>query len=243
MAKKVNGIKIYPKYSVGSIISAAFCIISGAAIIVACVLLPVYTIGGLSMSGIDFSFLAINEIGGTPEILNLSNNFHLITPDKFNLTFCYEKINACCEAASSSSNFAVFWLQKDICKYIIIAIGFSNILVVLLGVFLFIKGVVRVILGTYPKHSKSLSILSFIIYFIFVIGIFALSFTTKYLIEDATINPLGDLVVEYSPWPYAAWGVMLVSFVGQCWIKTLLVKGKLYVAGARKIKKSKEINN
>ena len=43
--------------------------------------------------------------------------------------------------------------------------------------------------------------------------------------------------------PYAGWGVCLVSFVTQSWIKTLMIKGKLYIPGARKIKKSREIDN
>lgn len=246
MAKKINGIKIYPKHSVGSILSAAFCMISGVIIIFGVMLMPAFSVNSCAMSGFDFSFYSLNKlIFNSDSFLEVSNSLHLINPEGFNRVYCIDAITACENACNSSENIAVSWFG-NISEYLIYGIGLSSLLVVFLGVFLFIKGLIRVILGTYPKYSKLLSLLSFIFLFVFCLGIFALSFCVKHLAMEVYESGLVDFTydtVVYCPWPYIAWGTMLVCFTGQCWIKTLAIKDKLYVAGARKIKKSREIAN
>ena len=167
MAKKVNGIKIYPRYAVGSILASVFDIVSAVIIIFACFLMPAFTIGNVSMTGVDFAAASLDKILPSESFVSIVENLHFFNPETFDISGVTNQIASCVANSTLSYNLVVAWFSL-ISDYVFYAIGFSCLISLVFAVCLLITGLIRLILGTYPKGSKVLCILSSLPYLLFL---------------------------------------------------------------------------
>ena len=125
MAKKVNGIKIYPKYSVGSIISAVLCIASGLGIVFGTILFPAFSIttneGVIFANSFDFLVAGVKGLGisGLDFLEQIAGFTHLINGENFNTDKFISTIESI--ALYKSKNIAVSWFSTQISSYVLVA--------------------------------------------------------------------------------------------------------------------------
>lgn len=246
MAKKVNGIKIYPKYSVGSILSAVFCLLVGVGIVLGTLMLPVFTAnidgGTVGANAADFLNIGLRwlEIDGLDPVYEVLDSTHLFKTADFNVSSFSTMINSAATISSTCSNVTISW-YGGVYGWVLLAGGAGFLISLVFAAALIIIAILNLIFGTYPKGAKVLTLLSFVFMTFVAVTSFITTFCVKYaLIEEYFGSGINDFECAYCWAPFAAWGLCGVGLVVQSWIKSLMIKGKLYVSEARKIKKTKE---
>ena len=243
MATKVNGIKIYPKHSLGAILCASFGVFAGFMIIISLTFFPILgaTINGTLMQVNAFDYLTyahIFEAFGLDSLSNMSGFTHFLAPNKYNYEF-FTYLDSFRNGASSTENYAVFWYGSASGAFDAI-LGASYILMMFFGLFLFIEGIVRLATGTFHKTAKPFTIVCFFLMLLFLTSSFFTNFCAKYLAlelmeEGATYDP------KVCPMQYILFFILLACWIVQHCIYNSMIKGKLYVADARLIKGQKEL--
>ncbi|MCR5308793.1 MAG: hypothetical protein K6E21_01625 [Bacilli bacterium] len=242
MVSKVNGIKIYPKRSLGSILSGSICVFLGLMILFCLTLFPIIgaTINGVVMqaNAIDYahnvlanSFLKINFLE------SFAKGTHFFASSKYNSDL-FNYLSSFKEA-TNIGNAAVGWYTQnsisDVFDYIL---AFGYITLCILALFIFVEGIIRLATGTYPYISRRLTVVAFFVLTLFVISSFITNFCTKYIAKEVLGD--GDIyIAKTCPLQYILWIILLICWIAQYWINVLFIKGKLYVADAALIRKNK----
>ena len=244
MANKVNGIKIYPKHSLGSILCASFGVFAGFMLLIGLTFFPIFgaTINGelMQVNAVDFiAYCPTLSSFGVDSIFSGMKGFsHFLAPSKYNDLF-FEYVDLFKSGAANSENYAVFW-YGDASQYgldIIIAVNF--LLLMFFGLFLFIEGIVRLGTGTFHKTAKPFTIVCFFLMLFFIISTFFTNFCLKYL----ALEMMGEgetYVPKVCPMQYILFFLLLACLIVQHCVYNSMIKGKLYVADARLIKGQKE---
>lgn len=240
MAKKVNGIKVYGRYSLRVILSSIFTIVASIGFL-ALMFFPIsqYTKGDVTyaLNAFDYVAYTLNEYFGIDVgvVDSIGNVSHIFLKDGV-VSGGSQYFGDL--ATLTSSNVLISWFP-GLAEYINIAISASFLLLVVFGIFLLLKGFIHLIVGTYPKGTKGLTSLSFFVMIIFVLATFVSNFCYKHLMLDN----FNDVTFVNCVIPFIVWGVYLVVWFIQSWIKKSLIKGNLYISNAAKIKKDKKNAN
>lgn len=225
--KKVNGIKIYPKYALRSIFCSILCLFAIASIVLV-VFLPMmtYTVGDATrtLTGFDFFNYVLDSdpIGFTifdGIVQNDGREFFYLLEEGY--------------AFHDPSLSIVTWYAGKKMIFNLIAIGFF-IAFVAFAITLFVNGIINLVFGTYPKCCRGLYLAAFLCMTVFVAMITLTNFCYKYYLADA--NPITErLNYVYEGWIYGAWGLLFMIYVLECYLHSCLIKDKLYVSDAKKI--------
>lgn len=243
MVSKVNGIKIYPKHSLGCILSASFGTFVGFMLLIGLTLFPIFgaTINGqiMQVNGMDYFADVISRTSGSlgNVLHSIGNATHFLASKKYNLELLnyFETFR---DSASSIENYAVSWYGNAYKAFDIILTG-CYALLMLFALALFIEGIIRLATGTYHKNAKSFTVVCFFLMLLFVIASFMTNFCTKYI----ALEVLGEgqtYVAKTCAMQYSLFFICLFAWIGQHWVYSSMIKGKLYVADGRLIRKHKD---
>ena len=241
MVSKVNGIKIYPKRSLGTVLSGSVCVFTGFIILLLLTLFPIIgaTINGTIMQANAVDYASDVFSSGDLKAINFLDSFskgtHFFASSKYNSDlFTYL---TSFKTAGNIENAAVSWYAGGFVYLVFDYImAFGYIILFVLAAFMLVEGIIRLATGTYPKTSRILTVVSFFVLTLFVISSFITNFCTKYIAKEV-MGEGETYVVKVCPLQYILWIILLLCWVGQYWINVLFIKGKLYVADARLIKK------
>ena len=243
MVSKVNGIKIYPKHSLGCILSASFGTFVGFMLLIGLTLFPIFgaTINGqiMQVNGMDyFADVVSRSLSSLGDVLHsIGNATHFLASKKYNLELLnyFETFR---NSASNIENYAVCWYGSAYKAFDIILAG-CYALLMLFALALFIEGIIRLATGTYHKNAKSFTIVSFFLMLLFIIASFITNFCTKYIALEV-LEEGETYVAKTCAMQYVLFFICLFAWIGQHWVFTTMIKGKLYVADGRLIRKHKD---
>ena len=244
MANKVNGIKIYPKHSLGSILCASFGVFAGFMLIIGLTFFPIFgaTINGelMQVNAVDFiAYCPTLSLLGLDSIFSGMTGFtHFLAPSKYNDTF-FEYVDLFKSGAADSGNYAVFW-YGDAAQYgLDIILSVNYLLLMFFGLFLFIEGIIRLATGTFQKTARAFTIVCFFLMLFFIISSFFTNFCLKYIALEM-MEEGETYVPKVCPMQYILFFILLACSIVQHCVYNSTIKGKLYVADARLIKGQKE---
>ena len=242
MATKVNGIKIYPKHALGSILSASFGTFAGFMLIIGLTFFPILgaTINGevTQVNAFDYLIYAPALSPNFDFLSGLAGITHFLKPSRYNGEF-FNYLNLFKDKAPGAGNYVVYWYGYDACNAFDVVISVCYILLIIFGLWLFIEGVVRLCTGTYHKNAKPLTVVCFFLMLLFLTCSFFTNFCAKYIakevmLEGETYDP------KACPMQYILFFLLLACWIVQHCVYNSMIKGKLYVADARLIKGQKE---
>lgn len=244
MVSKVNGIKIYPKHSLGCILSASFGVFVGFMLLLGLNFFPIFgaTINGTDMQLSAFDYLSYAFNGDIPYLMDtlepLARVTHIFGGNKYNLKLLdYFKDFIGC--AHNCGNYAVFWYGEPVvAEAFDYAIAISYALILPFALAMFIEGIIRLATGTYHKTAKPFTIICLILMIILVVASFFTNFCLKYLAKEAMAE--GETYVAHAcPMKYVLFVICVLGVVGQTMVFSMFIKDKLYVSNGRLIRKSK----
>ena len=193
----------------------------------------------MQANAVDYAsdVLANGPLAGINFLDGFSKGTHFFASSKYNadlfnyLTSFKETINI--------GNVAVSWYGSIYSAFDYI-MAFGYIALFFLALFIMVEGIIRLATGTYPSISSiKLTAISFGVMTLFIVSSFITNFCTKYIAIE--VIPEGETyVAKTCPLQYILWILLLICLIGQYWINVLLIKGKLYVADGRLIKKTKK---
>lgn len=252
MAKKVNGIKIYPRHSLSGLIGSLLVIVTALGVVFAITFLPIALVelngATYQINGYDFADIVLrnNTFFSFELPSSIADITHLIEGDKYNQSVFESLYSSAISKGQSCDNFVISWFGIDvgICKigdFVRLAMAASYVLVLVGCVLLLLVAIMKLIFGTYPKSAKGLSTFIFVFLFIFCLCSVIMKLCTKYIAIgtfDAADIP-SSFGICY--WQYVALGGLLLMIVVQNTLYKSAVKDKLFVPKAKKIKKNREI--
>ena len=243
MVNKVNGIKIYAKHSLGSVLSASFFVFCGLLIFFGLTFFPILsaTVNDSVMrsNGVDYlsDVLDNSALSGANFLPSLVGITHFLNPTKYNHEL-FDVLGNFKNSASNVENLAVSWYGSAYAIFDnIMAISYA--LLMICALFMLVEGIIRLATGTYPKFSKIFVVIAFVLMALFSISLFLTNFCLKYV----ALEVLGleeTYVANACPLPYIIWCLTLAIWIAEYWVNAILIKGKLYVADARLMKEPKE---
>lgn len=242
MASKVNGIRLYSKRSIGCILSASFCVLVGLMIVLGLTFFPIFKaeINGVVSQANAFDYLAAVANDNNIDFLDSIKGFtHFLNSNAYNDTI-FDSFKTFKNSAENVPNVAVSW-YGSVYAVVDIVLGACYGILLVLGLYILIEGIVRLATGTYPKQSRAFTVISFFVMLLFVISSFITNFCIKYIALEV-IGEGETYVAKACPLQYITLVILLLCWVGQYWVYVLCIKGRLYVANARRIKKHKEHN-
>lgn len=240
MANKVNGIKIYPKHSLGSVLCASFGTFAGFMLIIGLTFFPILgaTINGKLTQVNAFDYLTYAPFFSSLGLDGITGFTHFLNKNAYSRDF-FDHLIAFRSLASGTGNYAVVWYDAG-ANVLDAIISFTFVLMMIMAAFLFIEGIIRLITGTYHKSAKGLTIACFFLMLLFITASFFTNFCAKYLARELMSD--GETYVPKAcPMQYILFFLMLACWIVQHYVYNSMIKGKLYVADARLIKGQKEI--
>ena len=240
MANKVNGIKIYPKHSLGSVLCASFGTFAGFMLVIGLTFFPILgaTINGKLTQVNAFDYLTYAPFFSSLGLDGITGFTHFLNKNAYNRDF-FDHLIAFRSLASGTGNYAVVWYDAG-ANVLDAIISFTFVLMMIMAAFLFIEGIIRLITGTYHKSAKGLTIACFFLMLLFITASFFTNFCAKYLARELMSD--GETYVPKAcPMQYILFFLMLACWIVQHYVYNSMIKGKLYVADARLIKGQKEI--
>lgn len=247
MVSKVNGIKIFPKHSLGCILSASFGVFIGFMLLLGLNFFPLFkatvNVSVMQVNAFDYFCKVIGDkIEFIENIQPLSKVTHVFAPNKYNLELL-EYFKEFRHFDADSINYAVFWYAETnawlVFDYVI---AISYLLIMPFALALFIEGIIRLATGTYHKNAKSFTIVCSVLTLILMVATFFTDFCTKYLAKSS-IGEGESYVSNACPMKYVLFILCILCCVGQHIVYSSMIKGKLYVADGRLIRKSKNKDN
>ena len=193
----------------------------------------------MQVNGMDYFADVIGRNSGSlgNVLHSIGNATHFLASKKYNLELLnyFETFR---DSASSIENYAVSWYGGAYKAFDIILAG-CYALLMLFALALFIEGIIRLATGTYHKNAKSFTVVCFFLMLLFVIASFITNFCTKYI----ALEVLGEgetYVAKTCAMQYTLFFICLFAWIGQHWVYSSMIKGKLYVADGRLIRKHKD---
>lgn len=236
MAKKINGIKILPKYSLGSILTAILLLVCalGAAVIAVFPILS-YELGGVeySVNGLDYLnyVLCTNPFFQTDFLKSfVDTDFSIFT-----------RWNEFTPTMVTTSWYAMKVGSFNIGSLIDLGIAGTFAISLLFSAIALLKGLFSLLFGYYSKGSKGITFFASLFAFLMCVCLFATNFVCNYILKEQVANDpaLGTLKTTFQGWAYVAWAVMFASSILIGFIKKAIIKGKLYVPKGRSVGKIK----
>lgn len=242
MANKVNGIKIYPKHSLGSILSASFGVFAGFMLIIGLTFFPILgaTINGTvsQVNAFDYLLYSHSILIKLDFLSGLAGITHFLAPSKYSGEF-FNYLHMFKAGAHTTGNYAVGWYPEAAQYGFDVILHLNYLLLMFFGLYLLIEGIIRLATGTFHKTAKPFTIVCFFLMLFFMICSFFTNFCAKYLALE--LMPEGETYVPKAcPMQYILFFLMLACWIVQNWVYNKMIKGKLYVADARLIKGQKE---
>lgn len=240
MANKVNGIKIYPKHSLGAILCASFGTFAGFMLVIGLTFFPILgaTINGKLTQVNAFDYLTYAPFFSSLGLDGITGFTHFLNKNAYNRDF-FDHLIAFRSLASGTGNYAVVWYDAG-ANVLDAIISFTFVLMMIMAAFLFIEGIIRLITGTYHKSAKGLTIACFFLMLLFITASFFTNFCAKYLAREV-MSEGETYVPKACPMQYILFFLMLACWIVQHYVYNSMIKGKLYVADARLIKGQKEL--
>lgn len=243
MARKVNGIKIYPRHSGGSIASAVLCIVAALAIGFILTFVPIVSYnsalkGVADLNAFDNLAYAFKCSFDSDSLESLAAGTHFLNSDGY-LEGGFETVYADLFGFGTIANPVVAW-YADFFTYVMHALAYLYIALLALAIVLLIKGVLSLFGGKYPTRCKLWTAIAFFVMMFFALGSFVTELCIRYIsYEMHAANGYGKDAVKFGAcfWQYLLWLLLLGCWIAEHWIYSLTIKGKLYVADARKIVK------
>ena len=221
MVSKVNGIKIYPKHSLGSTLCAAFYVFAGFMIVFGLSFFPILsaTINGTVMraTGLDYVSYAFenSSLSSINFFSSLTGITHFLNPKKYSAEL-FNIIDNLKANADGIGNIAVRWYGGGSQPTDMI-LAFTYLLLMIDGLFMLVDGIIRLSTGTYPKRCALFTGIAVFLLMFFCISSFITSFCLKYIAKEAM--PAGETYVSNAcPLQYVVWGLVFACWIAEFWV-------------------------